>query len=71
MDPVRKAPDSKLRQLAQRLAQLDREEREHVIAVARGGAQLPSVPWEEFWKLKGLLHLGGDAVEDSKTGPDE
>lgn len=68
MDPVRKAPDS---ELAQRVAQLDSAEREHVIAVTRSGTQLPSIPWEEFWKLKGLLHLGGDAVEDSKTGPDE
>jgi len=26
--------------------------------------ELPTMPWEEFEKAKGIVSLGGDAVED-------
>lgn len=75
MDPARKAPEvelrPELRRLALDLARLDRAEREQVIALARSGSDLPTVPWNEFWKLKGLLHLGGNAVEDGRAGSDD
>jgi hypothetical protein len=53
--------------LVQQLLALSEADRELVIAAAQRERELPTLPWEEFEKVKGIVSLGGDAVEDCKA----
>jgi hypothetical protein len=56
--------------LVQQLVALPASEREQVIRAVRedsSALSLPSVPWEEFKELCGIVALGGDAFEDTEA----
>lgn len=56
--------------LVQELRALSPADRDLVIQAAEALAKqhdLPTMPWEEFEKSKGVVSLGGDAVEDCKA----
>lgn len=57
--------------LVQQLLALSEADRESVIAAAQRERELPTLPWEEFEKVKGIVSLGGDAVEDCEALYDE
>ena len=56
--------------LVEKLRELSATDRDLVIQAAEALAkqrELPTMPWEEFGKAKGIVSLGGDAVEDCKA----
>jgi len=56
--------------LVEQLRALSTADRDLVIQAAEALAkqrELPTLPWEEFEKVKGIVSLGGDAVEDCKA----
>jgi len=56
--------------LVQKLRALSTADRDLVIRAAEALAkqrELPTMPWEEFEKAKGIVSPGGDAVEDCKA----
>ena len=56
--------------LVEKLRALSLADLELVIQAAEALAKqrdLPTMPWEEFEKSKGIVTLGGDAVEDCKA----
>ncbi len=57
--------------LVQQMLALSETDRRLVIAAIEAVRELPSLPWEEFDKVKGIVSLGGDAVEDCKALYDE
>jgi hypothetical protein len=68
-------PDD-LQTLVRRLADLPPEARETVIEAARRAAnqqkpKLPTVSWESLRAAKGIVALGGSALEDSEALYDE
>jgi len=59
-----------LQPLVEQLAKLSEGDRDLVIRAAklRGlPSDLPTLPWEEFDKVKGIVSLGGNADEDCKA----
>ena len=60
-------PES-LRPLVEHLARLSDEDRELVIRAARprrrSASVLKAVPWEAIWQARGVVAIGGNAVED-------
>ena len=56
--------------LVEKLRALSAADRDLVIQTAEALAkqrELPTLPWEEFENVKGIVSLGGDAVEDCKA----
>jgi hypothetical protein len=54
--------------LVEQLRQLTPEERGSVIRAANSsGENLPAIPWDVFRKAKGVVSLGGNAVEDCEA----
>ncbi len=53
--------------LVQQLAALSEGDRELVIAAVRGEPELPTLPWESFDEVRGIVALGGNADEDCKA----
>ena len=54
----------------EQLAELSEGDRDLVIRAARLRGlpnELPTLPWEEFDKVKGIVSLGGNADEDCKA----
>jgi hypothetical protein len=59
-----------LEQLVDQLAALNEGDRDLVIRAAKLRGlpnDLPTLPWEEFDKVKGIVSLGGNADEDCKA----
>jgi hypothetical protein len=59
-----------LRPLVQQLVALPPTEREQVLRAVReypDTASIPTVPWDEFKQLCGIVALGGDAFEDTEA----
>ena len=59
-----------LEPLVEQLAELNEGDRELVIRAAKLRGlpnDLPTMPWEKFEKVKGIVSLGGDAVEDCRA----
>ena len=59
-----------LEPLVEQLAELSEVDRDLVIRAARLRGlpnELPTLPWEEFDKVKGIVSLGGNADEDCKA----
>ena len=59
-----------LQPLVNQLAALNEGDRELVIRAAKLQGlpnDLPTLPWEEFDKVKGIVSLGGNADEDCKA----
>jgi hypothetical protein len=59
-----------LQPLVEQLAELSEGDRDLVIRAARLRGlpnELPTLPWEEFDKVKGIVSLGGNADEDCKA----
>lgn len=60
-------PES-LKCLVEHLASLNDAERELVIRAAtrqrRPAIELKAVPWESLWQARGVVAIGGNAVED-------
>ena len=65
--PKLSLPDA-LKPLVDGLAALPPEDRERVIVAARDAAgrkaRVRRVPWEHLRRARGIVRLGGDAVED-------
>jgi len=60
----------RLEPLAQQLAELDPSDRELIIRAVQTSSprrKLRGVSWEQLEKLKGIVSLGGNAVEDCKA----
>jgi hypothetical protein len=53
--------------LVQQLLALSEADRRRVIAAVELERELPTLPWDEFNKVKGIASLGGDAVEDCRA----
>jgi hypothetical protein len=57
--------------LVEKLADLSPQDRELVIRAARrrrrSKVELRAVPWEALWRSRGVVSLGGDAVEDTNA----
>jgi hypothetical protein len=55
-----------LRLLADQLAEVSTDDQQLVIAAARNARprRLKTIPWSELEKLKGIVSLGGNAVDD-------
>jgi hypothetical protein len=59
-----------LQPLVKQLAALNEGDRDLVIRAAKLQGlpnDLPTLPWEKFEKVKGIVSLDGDAVEDCKA----
>ena len=59
-----------LQPLVEQLAELSEGDRDLVIRAAKLRGlpnDLPTLPWEEFDKVKGIVSLGGNADEDCKA----
>ena len=59
-----------LQPLVKQLAALNEGDRDLVIRAAKLQGlpnDLPTLPWEEFDKVKGIVSLGGNADEDCKA----
>lgn len=60
-----------LEPLVKRLADLSDQDREIVIRAAkrrrRTKVELKTVPWDVLWKARGVVAIGGDAVEDTNA----
>lgn len=59
-----------LQPLVEQLAELSEGDRDLVIRAAKLRGlpnELPTLPWEEFDKVKGIVSLGGNADEDCKA----
>ncbi|HMJ10779.1 MAG TPA: hypothetical protein VK524_05200 [Polyangiaceae bacterium] len=74
-NPVPDVPEA-LRGLVRQLAELPQGARETVIEAARRTAnqpqaKLPTVSWESLRAAKGIVSLGGNALEDSEALYDE
>jgi hypothetical protein len=74
-DHVPDVPEA-LRALVRQLAELSPGMRETVIEAARRGAneqkcKLGTVSWESLRAVKGIVSLGGNALEDSEALYDE
>lgn len=58
-----------LEPLVERLADLSEDDQELVIRAARHKrrtkVELKPVPWEVLWQARGVVALGGNAVEDT------
>jgi hypothetical protein len=64
------AVPEQLQPLVKQLAALTEVERDLVIRAAKLQGlpnDLPTLPWEKFEKVKGIVSFGGDAVEDCKA----
>jgi hypothetical protein len=61
-------PD-RLRPLVEQLQQLSAEERLSVIRAANDSSagELPTIPWDVFRQAKGIVGLGGNAVDDCEA----
>lgn len=60
----------RLEPLARQLAELDPSDRELLIRAVQTSSprrKLRGVSWEQLEKLKGIVSLGGNAVEDCKA----
>ena len=59
----------RLQPLVEQLRQLSPEERVSVIRAANDslGEELPTIPWDVFRKAKGIVGLGGNAVDDCEA----
>jgi hypothetical protein len=74
MDPVRSASQARrqprirpeLQPLVRELAELPERERREVVAAAEQASKdlEPTLPWESWDAARGVVCLGGDAVED-------
>jgi hypothetical protein len=53
--------------LFQQLMALSETDRRLVIAAAEEQRELPAMSWETFDRARGIVSLGGDAVEDCKA----
>jgi hypothetical protein len=73
VDPL--AIPEELRPLVRKLAELPPDEREAVIEAARKVSTdqhaLPSISWESLRAARGIVSLGGSALEDSEALYDE
>jgi hypothetical protein len=59
-----------LQPLVTQLAALNEGDRDLVIRAAKLQGlpnDLPTLPWEKFEKVKGIVSLGGNAVEDCRA----
>lgn len=60
----------RLEPLARQLAELDPSDRDLIIQAVQANSprrKLRGVSWEQLEKLKGIVSLGGNAVEDCKA----